>query len=355
MLADEGVVDTASEDGASGQAERDRAPREGASQLRAYSPAVHRTLERPIRDFLPARLVVIGILLTGGLLFVGALAAGHIFSPRLMDQVGAKDEGLFDLASGGNVSRWFSSTLLTLAAVACLVLFALRRHRVDDYHGRYRMWLLASLACFAMSFAEASNFGHTVRHLSDSAATASNVSSGLAWVMFSGGALLLAGARLLIEVRRCKGAVAMLSLAGVGVLGATAAAHGWIEVLPAEHHWGVARSLWLAAYVFLLGTLLTYARYVILEVEGKVAVKVAAARKTKRKKKTVRKAAEPSESDEEQEAAHEHAHVRSPASTLKLATAAEARHEHRSDTRSSDSDDQRGLSRKERRKLRRAA
>ena len=108
-------------------------------------------------------------------------------------------------------------------------------------------------------------------------------------------------------------------------MGSTATAHGWLNFVPAENHWAVARSLWLAAYVFLLGTLLIYARYVILEIEGKVAVKVAAARKVKRKK-PVHKETEATESEApRKELVPEHAHVRSPAATLKLATAAESR------------------------------
>jgi hypothetical protein len=351
MLADEGASD-APEEVESG----DRGTREGASSPRAYSQAVHRTLGRPIRDFFPSRLVGIGIVLGGGLMLVGAMAAGHVGAPQLWGQGDVGHGGLFDLSSVGNASSWFSSTMLTLAGITCLFLFALRRHRVDDYHGRYRVWLWASLACFVVSFGEVTNFAGMVRQVCDLAASASNVDSALAWRIAVASVLALCGVRLVLEMRRCRSAMALWSLTTLAVLGAAAAAHGWMTFAALEDSWAVARSCWLSAYVFLLGTLLVYARYVILEIEGKVAVKLATVRRTKRKKKIVRKETEPVESEApRKELTPQHAHVRSPAATLKLSNAVESRHADRSDGRSDDADGQRGLSRKERRKLRRAA
>jgi hypothetical protein len=352
MLADDGTSDAAHEEVESG----DHLAREGAKSPRAYSQAVHRTLERPIRDLLPSRLVGIGIVVAGGLTLVGALAAGAVWSPTLSNQGNVPGGGLFDLSSGANASRWFSSTLLTLAGIACLFLFALRRHRVDDYHGRYRVWLWSALACLAVSFGEGTNFSGMVRRLCDLAASASNVDAALAWRIFVAGVLALCGVRLLLEMRRCRSAVALVSLTTIAVLGATASAHGWMTFVAPQDQWTVARSCWLSAYVFLLGTLLVYARYVILEIEGKVAVRLATVRQKKRKKKSAYKATEQVESETSRtELNPEHAHVRSPAATLKLATAAESRHEDHAESRRQNADDQRGLSRKERRKLRRAA
>ena len=38
------------------------------------------------------------------------------------------------------MATWFSSALLATCAVFGLLTYQLRRHRVDDYRGRYRMW-----------------------------------------------------------------------------------------------------------------------------------------------------------------------------------------------------------------------
>ncbi len=36
-------------------------------------------------------------------------------------------------------------------SVACLLIYSIRRHRIDDYRGRYRVWLGAALACLMLS------------------------------------------------------------------------------------------------------------------------------------------------------------------------------------------------------------
>jgi hypothetical protein len=41
--------------------------------------------------------------------------------------------------------RWFTSALLIVSTGASLLIYQLRRYRLDDYHGRYRLWRLVIL------------------------------------------------------------------------------------------------------------------------------------------------------------------------------------------------------------------
>ena len=63
---------------------------------------------------------------------------GHValgYTSLRIDQVPA-----VDLAAPGSVADWFSSCLLLAAAGLGILTYLIRRHRVDDYRGRYRMW-----------------------------------------------------------------------------------------------------------------------------------------------------------------------------------------------------------------------
>ena len=41
--------------------------------------------------------------------------------------------------------------MLLLASATCLLIYSIRRHRIDDFRGRYRIWLAASAACLVLS------------------------------------------------------------------------------------------------------------------------------------------------------------------------------------------------------------
>ena len=52
---------------------------------------------------------------------------------------------------GGSLASWFASVTLGLASLLSLLVYAIRRHKLDDYRGHYRWWLLASAAWMLMS------------------------------------------------------------------------------------------------------------------------------------------------------------------------------------------------------------
>ena len=60
----------------------------------------------------------------GAVRSVGARAASRLGSPR-------------------SCCSWRPST--------CLLIYSIRRHRIDDFRGRYRVWLAAAVACVVLS------------------------------------------------------------------------------------------------------------------------------------------------------------------------------------------------------------
>src|SRR5205823_14278964 len=57
----------------------------------------------------------------------------------------------FDLDGEGSLGAGFSAALLALSGVTAVLIYTLRRHRLDDYRGRYRLWLWAAMCWFVMS------------------------------------------------------------------------------------------------------------------------------------------------------------------------------------------------------------
>ena len=47
---------------------------------------------------------------------------------------------------------WLLNIGSLAAGSACLVIYLVRRHRLDDYRGRYRLWLWAACSCFVASY-----------------------------------------------------------------------------------------------------------------------------------------------------------------------------------------------------------
>ncbi len=291
---------------------------------------------------------------------MGALTGGHLWASHLAERWDGVHAGVLNLASDRNASGWLAATLMALAGVTALYLYGLRRHRVDDYHGRYRVWLWAALACVIVSFGEVTSLASLAHDLCSYAAHTSNVSPAIAWLSVTGAALFIVGLRLLLEMWRCRSAVSLFVMGGACVGVAAATANGWSTHVPREYVLLAVRGSWLAAYVFLLATLLAYARYVVLEIEGKVAVKMAKAKPPKVKKAKTSRRNKKTEAKPEPQRKSARTDLESesePVASLKLSTGyADSRRDAGDERRTDDADDSpRKLSRKERRKLRRAA
>ncbi len=59
---------------------------------------------------------------------------------------------LFDINGAGNVASWSLSVMLLLLSVGAIMIYLLRRHKTDDYKGRYRLWLHLAMIAAVLSF-----------------------------------------------------------------------------------------------------------------------------------------------------------------------------------------------------------
>ena len=127
------------------------ADKDAADTAPRYSDAAGVEHHPQVTDFLPRRYRTIASAALAGVavtaLVVGLDWCGTSWATRL----GAYDA--VPLASGvaDGLAAWLSASLLLLTAATCLLIYSLRRHRIDDFRGRYRVWLAAAIACVVLS------------------------------------------------------------------------------------------------------------------------------------------------------------------------------------------------------------
>ncbi len=244
---------------------------QSSHQPSRYSEAAGVENHPQITDFIPRRYRSIALLVVAGVTSTTALAGLHYAAPALPAAINVAGVPPFDLASAGSVADWVAAVVLLLASGLCLLVYSLRRHRIDDYRGRYRIWLAASAACMLLSANSVAGLHHVLAY---------TLSHATGWTALRGGAvwwLAVAGLplgwivlRTLRDVVECRlaatlwvAAIACYTAAGASYLGLVPAVAPQIDsmldaVLALLGHW-----LMLAAVV-------SYARYVVLDAQGLV-------------------------------------------------------------------------------------
>jgi hypothetical protein len=237
--------------------------------------------------FVPRKMRTMMLMLLLGL---GTAAAAEALA-HFADDIAARSPGmsaaeLRDQLAGGAVA-WASAVELLVAAMLAKLVYSLRRHRVDDYSGRYRVWrwmawggLLASAdsviggrEVFAKAAATATGFSVTASASEWWLAPAALIG---AWIFV----------RLVLEIAECRTALISVLFAA-GCYGVAAA--GALGFSPELAGWGgaITRTLPLAAHTIGLVGLMFFGRYVVLDVQGLIEHAPQAAAPKKAKKKTV--------------------------------------------------------------------
>ena len=249
----------------------------------AYAAVVRFDCQRRVLDLLPRRPLAIAWFLFGALLLVGLVELLHVGSQSMAVVLDSEDVRALNLDRPHNVSHWMSSMLMGIGSLMAVLIYSLRRHRVDDYHGRYRVWLWAALGCMLVSLAEASDLILLVhaacRHLAEMCSVADSV----VWPASVGTVLTAAAIRLFFEVRRSRLAASTLVASAGCFLIAAAVEHDLFVEFTLANKSLVERGSWLVGYVLVLATFLWYARHVLLEIEGVVALVPAKRRRPKAK------------------------------------------------------------------------
>jgi len=238
-----------------------------------YGNALFLEEQMRLTDLLPQRLSVIAAIWLGGLGIIAALLAAYAKTAQLAPHWPIAP---LDLSQGSSLPGWFSTMLLSAATLAALLVYCVRRHRLDDYQGRYRVWLWAAGCLLLVSVDQTSGFHRAVQTLLTAAAGTPLLGDGQIWWILPYGFLLGAvGVRLLIDVWESRLATAALAAAVVCYAVALAArlqAIQWPEQIQQAMTLHGAQ---LVGNLMVLTTMLLYGRHAMLDATGQLPARAA--------------------------------------------------------------------------------
>lgn len=248
-----------------------------------YGDAEFLQTQPRLADLVPRRLIVVALLPLGGSIVIAGLAMLYSAAPRLLHTPGHWP-GIAVLGGPGSLSNWFSSLLLLMATFYAVVNYTVRRYKVDDYRGRYRVWLWAAVCCFLMATDASASLHQGLQEALVSLSGTRIVGDGSVWWLAPAALLLgFVGTRLLIDVWPCRLASSALVLAAVAHLAALVPFFGLVRLPSDVAKVVLLNGLLLAGHLLLASSLVLHARFVLLDAEGRL-LRSAARPPTKRKR-----------------------------------------------------------------------
>lgn len=269
---------------ASAPADREAAPEADAPRT-TYAEQTF-AAQPSLTSFVALRYSTIALWFVAASLVVVALETAYVHLADLQVIAPAKSLAAFDLAAPGSLKDWYCSLLLALACAGSLAIYSFRRHKVDDYSGRYLVWLWAALGWLVLSADATAGFHRAIGPIAAHLTGMSNEAGG-AWWWLAPAAILYGalGLRLALDLRGCRLALAALVLA-FGCWGVVLAARlGGVPLDDGRLAVVVQTSAVMAAQVLLLTALALYARYVVLDAHGAVRPRATKPKRAKQPRK----------------------------------------------------------------------
>ena len=238
-----------------------------------------------VTDFVPRRYRIIGLMAMLGLSvgIAGELAAQ--FAAPLSEWTQVIPTAEIRAIFSDRLVAWTSAAILLGVACYARLIYSLRRHRVSDTRGRYRVWRIAAVAAVALSMNSIVSMHEPMARIMGKLTGWSLLPAHIGWwlvpTVLLGGWLLT---KLMFDVRECRTALLAYGLA-IGCCGGTAASSlGWSPAWLLDFPGTLGRSLPFAANLLLLTGTLLYARYVVLDVQGLIEHRATSEKKSMAKK-----------------------------------------------------------------------
>jgi hypothetical protein len=246
---------------------------------RVTSPPVHKSEhygdaeflgQQPrLIDLLPRQPIGFVLCLLGGLMAIMGLECLYAWMPELASLAVGGRLTAFDLAAPGSLGAWFSSLVLLAATVTALQIYTVRRHKMDDYHGRYRIWLWAAGCWFWLATDAAAGLHQGFQAVMTGVTGTGLLGDGAIWWV-SAWFLLLAviGSRLLVDMWTCRLSTASLISAWLCYTAAFCAHLGWLLPGGGPNHVLLRQGLQMGGDLLVLLAMGLHARFVLLDARG---------------------------------------------------------------------------------------
>ena len=271
---------------------------DAGAKRRTYASGADRRNQLRTTDLFPKRTWII---VTFGLLLVSLIVAINVLAwnaDSWRSVIGPEGVGALQLGGNGTLASWFTCFLMVSVALVSLQIYAMRRHRCDDYVGTYRMWMWFPPVFVIASMASIVDVVAIARNVFDSTLGMSLPEGSL--IPFVAVLVLLAAlaGRVLYEVKESRAAVAMLVVAWMSLAISVTMQTQLVgnQIAAFDRQVVLGNSYLVAAVALLIGHLF-YSRFVYLHAHGLIVGKRAkvakAATSTATREKSVRSNREP--------------------------------------------------------------
>ena len=190
-----------------------------------YGDAEFLDREPSLLDLVPRRPLAFVFLVLTGAGLIAAVECLYAWMPDLAAALGRPGRiAAFELGEPGSLGSWISSLEALAAAGIALLVYRVRRHRSDDYHGRYRVWLWAAMCWFLLAADLSTGLRDGFRDAMILSTGARIAGDGSIWWAIAYALLFGSiGTRLLMDMWPCRLSVAALGLAACGYVAAAPA------------------------------------------------------------------------------------------------------------------------------------
>jgi hypothetical protein len=249
------------------------APRYGELASVEHHPQITDYVPRRKRTVLAAIALGTALAATAQVLVHGAASAAAVLPGVAVTDVARQ------LASG--LTAWTSAiALLTVAGLSRLI-YSLRRHRIEDVRGGYRVWNWIAGGALAASVDSVVGVHSLASAIAAAATGWSLTSGGQEWWLIP--TLVVAawiGVRLIREIAECRSALTLV-IATAGCYGVAAAALlGWAPTWLGAWTDALTSAVPMVGHTLSLAAMLVFARYVVLDVQDLIEHKPRGAAKT---------------------------------------------------------------------------
>ena len=246
-------------------------PRGKSPPSARYTPAARAEHQPRISDLLPLRPWTLLVWFLAGLCLVVGHATLHTCYLRWHAPNRPMDLSALNLEGARNLARWTSSCLLLASALLSVQILQLRRHRIDDYRARYRLWYYIILVLILSSMDAVAGLHRMVYggvELMASQYAIPLPRSSLVGLLLAAAAGL--GVRLMFEMRGSRGAKLLALTAGLAYLLHAYLREASIRLLPVRLETMAAGIALLLGHYLLLMSLVVYGRHVYLDAQGRL-------------------------------------------------------------------------------------
>lgn len=256
-----------------------------------YSISARRRHLAKTTDLIPKRAAAVTLMVLALALGIGLINLLFFYSGQMTEVLGERAKEVFSFTKQGSLAQWFCTTLLMIAGLASFQVYALRRHRSDDYVGTYKLWFWMALLFLFASLNSAVGLHQLATHAAGTLIGSELAPGGWVFVSLTLIAILVLAIRMTIEVQKSRVATAGVILVSLAFASATLIHVPQIKT-PLESVVEPAYgNILLVGNSLLLLTVFLYARFVYFRAQGILARQLESVGRTSTKKKTKKKKA----------------------------------------------------------------